>query len=98
MIASNKLALSPYEDKRFYIDENTSVGYGHPLSLNQNNGKNIFSYLLLILLYTYINQTLNIFFSIFSCYCHIKFFLSISQKRIPFPVIVEEMFRSLSPM
>ena len=35
MIATDKLALSPLEDKRYYIDYNTSVAYGHPLCLRR---------------------------------------------------------------
>ena len=65
MIANNKLALSPYEDKRFYINENTSVGYGHPLALNQNIGKNIFfssSLINIIITYIHTNYIKQIFF------------------------------------
>ena len=35
LMSTVKLALSPYEDKRYYIDYNTSVGYGHPLCQSQ---------------------------------------------------------------
>ena len=30
LVKTRKLTLSPFEDKRFYINANTSYGYGHP--------------------------------------------------------------------
>ena len=44
MVTTNNLALSPFEDKRYYLNNNISAGYGRPLSLrqNMNNGKKKF--------------------------------------------------------